>query len=125
MSIGDSQAITAMPTPETVLGGGYHCPGCGVPFLTERGTKGPERAVYTGINVDFDGSLILCESCVGVLASAIGWINPEQGKARSSDVRRAQRREALIQAAVQAKDNAHEAAHDLCAALDVLDAEWG
>lgn len=110
MSVGEAQAIHAMPIPETVLGGGYHCPGCGVPFLSQRDPQVPtDRAVYTGISVDFDGSLILCEPCVKYLASLVGMVDMETGKARTSDVRRAQRREAGIREANQTVEHAIDA----------------
>lgn len=122
MTIANAQAVRSLPTPETMLGDGTLCPGCGIPFFTQRSPqRDPECAVATGLFIDFDGQVVLCESCIAFLAGLIGYIDPEQGKARASDVRRAQRREEKIRDAEQARSVAHEAAHDLCAALDALD----
>ena len=123
MTIGDAQVWQSLPAPETILGGGYNCPGCGVPFLTDRNHTGPERAVYTGIDVLFDGSLVLCESCVKYIAGLVDMVDMEAGKARTSDVRRAQRRETAIRKAADKVLHAKEAATALADALDDLDRE--
>lgn len=107
--------------PETLMRGG-NCPGCGVPFHTVRNPqRGPEDAVSTGITIDFEGLMVLCETCVIQLAQAIGWIDPEAGKARASDVRRAQRRDEAVKAASDARDSAALAINTLAEALDRLE----
>lgn len=108
--------------PETVLGGGVLCPGCGVPFHTQRSPQLPvEGAVATGLVIDFEGQLVLCGTCVSMLAEQIGWINPEAGKARASDVRRSQRRDEAVKAASDARDSAALAISTLAEALDRLE----
>lgn len=113
-------------TPESVLGGGVLCPGCGVPFHTQRSPQLPnEGAVATGLFIDFEGQLVLCDSCVAQLATEIGWINPEAGKARVSDVRRSQKRDEAVKSAADARDTARQAADAFSAALDNLDEVLG
>lgn len=110
------------PIPEGMVGNGYHCPGCGLPFNTIRGPQQQvDRVVSTGLDLEFVGSLVICEQCAADIATAIGYINPEAGKARTSDVRRAQRREQSIRAASDARDTAAQAAEALSAALANLD----
>lgn len=108
--------------PESVLGGGVMCPGCGVPFHTQRSPQLPtEAAIATGLIIDFEGQLVLCESCIIGLAQLIGYIDPEAGKARASDVRRSQRRDEAVKAASDARDSAALAIHTLAEALDRLE----
>ncbi len=110
------------PTPEGMVGNGYHCPGCGLPFNTIRDPRIPaDKVVATGLDIEFVGSLCICEQCAKDIADVIGWIDPEAGKARTLDVRRAQRREEAIKAASDARDTAAQAAEALTAALSNLD----
>lgn len=113
----------ALPTPETICGDGYTCPSCGVPYHTDRANKGSEAAVDTGIAIDFDGTLILCETCVRLLGEAVGLIDPEQGKARASDVRRSQRREQAIRAAESKRLAAVQACAEAVQALEDMERE--
>ncbi len=110
------------PIPEGMVGNGFHCPGCGLPFNTARGPQQQvDRVVSLGIDIEFVGSLVICEQCAADIARAIGYIDPEAGKARTSDVRRAQRREQAIRVASDARDTAAQAATALSEALSNLD----
>lgn len=114
------------PTPEGMVGNGFHCPGCGLPFNTIRDPRKPaDRVVATGLDIVFVGSLVICEQCAADIATAIGFINPEAGKARASDVRRSQRRDQAIRRCAIARDTAAESALALRDALADLDDAFG
>lgn len=72
---------------------------------SDRSTR-PERVVTLGLQIDFEGVLWLCESCVAEAARTIGMQYESEARATKADVSRHERRERAVKAA---KDPAKDA----------------
>ena len=75
----DAAEIFHNPRPESTHGKG-NCSGCGLPFYTDRTGLGKDRAISTGIDIDYEGTLIFCEWCVRQLGACIGLEEPKERK---------------------------------------------
>ncbi len=118
MTIDNARLTPVIPTD--AIGGERKCTGCnGNPRQLHDGST--ELIVETLCEIPYEGQIVFCETCIKFLGSLVGLIDPETGKARASDVRRHQRREAAIKAAQDARDTAAQAATALADALANLD----
>ena len=78
------------PQPESTHGKG-NCSGCGLPFYTDRTGLGKDRAISTGIDIDYEGTVIFCEWCVRQLAACIGLEDPKPRRETPTGLTPAQR----------------------------------
>lgn len=54
------------------------CSACGLPLRKKANRPtGHEKAVLTGIIIDFEGNIELCETCIGEVAVKLGYVTPE------------------------------------------------
>lgn len=58
---------------------GGACWSCGVAQRSDRGVK--ERLFRCDRDIDFEGFVVICESCVSDMARALGWMKPSEVRA--------------------------------------------
>lgn len=51
------------------------CSNCNLPLRRRNGEQ--EAAILTGIQIDFEGDLEFCQTCVGKAAVMLGYVSPE------------------------------------------------
>jgi hypothetical protein len=114
-----ANAIVVNEIGTDAFGGAQVCTGCGAaPRQAADGTHEP--IVATGFHIPVDGHIYFCRTCIAFLGSLVGLVDPETGKARASDVRRAQRREAAIRDAAGKTEAALDALAEATQALSEM-----
>lgn len=119
-----ANAVLTPEIPATAIGGGGACSGCGC-SPRQRPEGGHEKIVATGWHIEFEGQVVLCETCVKFLGSLVGMIDPETQKVRVADVRRAERRDAKTRNAAVTMRTAEAALQESLSALVELAEELG
>lgn len=110
--------------PSTAIGGGALCSGCGCsPRQRTDGTH--EKIVATGWFIDYEGQVVLCETCITFLGGLVGLLDPAKQKVTVTDVRRQERRDVRTRDAfhglLAAKDAAQEVVNTVQALAEELD----
>lgn len=122
MTLANAQVVAEIP--DSAIGGPV-CSGCGASPRQNRDGSGHERIVATGWFIDYEGQVVFCETCICYLGSLIGLINPETSKVRTSDVRRAERRDKKVREADEALAAAAACAENLRDTIAALRGELG
>lgn len=63
-----------------------------------------ERILSTGITIDFEGGVDICESCIGEAAHMLGWISPARADELAQDNARLAGENQAMSARVQEAD---------------------
>lgn len=93
---------------------GATCSRCRAPRRNDE-----EKIIHTGIWIEYEGSLVFCESCVAEMGHAIGMIYESKAKATKADVSRSERREAKTRSLKNEILSAQKAINDLVEAFNL------
>jgi hypothetical protein len=58
----------------------------GTCYLCKLPRRGNEKVIDTGVEIDFEGFLAICESCIRYCNSLLGGVTPEQQAAYNADL---------------------------------------